>query len=154
MDKSSSKKITKRPLSNSMKNSTVTLSHARRLSSPSPGKKKKVSSKRKIKRRKMSSGPRKSKFFKRGRNLLTSETSPFSIMFNQLTPLISNVKDKNLQVYSQKFRTDKQDLHDAKSQINNLQKYISSLKIENTRIREKYKRIRKVIDNVHSENIR
>jgi hypothetical protein len=153
MGKSSSKKITKRPLSNSMKNSTVTLSHARGLSSPSPGKKKK-SSKRKIKRRKMSSGVRKPKFFKRGRNMLTSETSPFSVMFNQLTPLVNNAKDKNLQMYTQKFRTDKQDLHDAKSQINNLQKYISSLKIENTRIREKYKRIRKIIDHAHSENIR
>ena len=125
VNRSTSKKTVKRPLSNSMKNSTVLLTNMRRLSSPSPTKKRK-SSKRKIKKRKMSSGTRKSKLFKRGRNILTSETSPFSLMFNQMTPLVNNARDKNLQMYTQKFRTDKQDLHDAKAKINNLQKYINN----------------------------
>lgn len=150
--KSTSKKVVKRPFSNSMKNSTVLLSQARRLSSPSPSKKRK-SSKRKIKRRKFSSGARKSKYFKRGRNMLPNETSPFPIMFHQLTPLVSNSKDKNMQMYTQKFRTEKQDLHDAKVKITNLQKYISGLKIEDTRIREKYKKVKKILENINVENI-
>lgn len=153
VDRSASKKSVKRAFSNSMKNSTVLLSQARRLSSPSPSKKRK-SSKRKIKRRKFSSGTRKSKYFKRGRNMLPNETSPFPLLFNQLTPLVSNATDKNLQLYTQKFRTDKQDLHDSKVKINNMQKYISSLKIENTRIREKYKKLRRVIEKVHHGNVR
>lgn len=153
VNRSTSKKSVKRAFSNSMKNSTVLLSQARRLSSPSPSKKRK-SSKRKIKRRKFSSGTRKSKYFKHGRNMLPNETSPFPILFNQLTPLMSNATDKNLQLYTQKFRTDKQDLHDLKVKINNMQKYISSLKIENTRIREKYKKLRRVIEKVHHGNVR
>ena len=145
------KKSIRRPLSNSMKNSTILLSDIRRLSSPSPVKKRKTS-KRKIKKRKNSSGTRKTKYFKRGRNMLTSETSPFSLMFNQLTPLVNNARDKNLQMYAQKFRTDKQDLHDAKAKINNLQKLINNLKVEINRIREKYKKVKNALENANSEN--
>lgn len=145
VNKTSSKKTVKRYFSNSMKNSTVLLSQARRLSSPSPSKKRKSSSKRKIKRRKFSSGTRKAKYFKRGRNMQPNETSPFPIMFQQLTPLISHAGDKNLQMFTQKFRTDKQDLHDARTKINSMQKFISNLKIDNTRARDKYRKLRKML---------
>ena len=84
--------------------------------------------------------------------MLTSETSPFSLMFNQLTPLVNNARDKNLQMYAQKFRTDKQDLHDAKAKINNLQKLINNLKVEINRIREKYKKVKIALENANSEN--
>ena len=147
-----SKKVQKRAFSNSMKNSTILLSHARRLSSPSPGKGKHKTSKRRIKKRKMSSGTRKSKLFKQGRNALTSETSPFSLMFNQLTPLVSNAKDKNLQMYTQKFRTGQQDLHDAKAKLNNMQKYIGGLKFEISKAKEKYRKMRKLLDLSNTEH--
>lgn len=75
VQKSSSKKIVKRHLSNSMKNSTILLSNSRKLSSPSPSKKRK-SSKRKIKRRKSSSGTRKAKFFKPAK-IFQNETAPY-----------------------------------------------------------------------------
>jgi hypothetical protein len=140
VQKSSSKRIVKRQLSNSMKNSTILLSHSRKLSSPSPSKKRK-SSKRKIKRRKSSSGTRKAKFFKPPK-ILPNETVPY-LAFNQLTPLVRTTKDKNLQMYTQKFRTDKQDLHDARVKISQLQKYISCLKLEITRAKDKYRRLRK-----------
>ena len=145
VDPPGSKKIVKRNLSKSMKNSTILLSQTRKLSSPSPTKKRK-SSKRKIKRRKSSSGTRKPKFIKQGRNMVPNETSPYPLIFNQLTPLLSSSKDKNLQMYTQKFRTDKQDLHDAKSTINTMQKYISGLKIDASRIKDKYRRMRKELE--------
>lgn len=137
-----SKKIHKRTFSSSMKNSTILLSHARKLSSPSPGKGKRKTSKRRIKKRKMSSGTRKSKFFKQGRNV------------NQLTPLVSNAKDKNLQMYTQKFRTGQQDLHDAKAKLNNMQKYIGGLKFEVSKAKDKYRKMRKLLDVANTEHTR
>jgi len=150
MDIPSSKKVVKRNLSKSMKNSTILLGQTRKLSPPSPSKKRKTS-KRKIKRRKSSSGTRKPKLIKNGKNMIQTETSPYPLIFNQLTPLMSSAKDKNLQMYTQKFRTDKQDLHDAKSQINTMQKYISALKIEASRIKDKYRRMRKELEFYQSD---
>ena len=50
---------------------------------------------------------------KQGRNIAASDTSPFPLMMNQMTPLVSQGKDKSMQMYTQKYRTDKHDLHDA-----------------------------------------
>ena len=61
----------------------------------------------------------------------------------------NNTRDKNLQIYTQKFRTDKQDLHDAKAMINKLQKYIGSLKTENRKIKEKMKKMKSALENAN-----
>ena len=86
--------------------------------------------------------------------MVQSETSPFSRMFNPLTPLMKNGHEKNIQMYSQHFRTDKQDLHDAKAMINNLQTSISNLKSENRKIREKFKKVKRVLENAQSDTYR
>lgn len=143
----------KKNLSNSVKNSTVLLSKARRLSAPSPSKKRK-SSKRKIKKLEFSAGSKKSKLLKRGRNIVPNETAPFPMMFQQFTPLMSTSKDKNLQMYTQKFRTEKHDLLEANAKIQALQKYINKLKQENTKAKEKYRKMRSVIQNFNLGNFR
>lgn len=100
--KSTSKRLSKRHLSNSMKNSTLLIHQARRLSSPSPAKKKK-NSKKKIKKRKFSSGTRK------------SSTNFHPNVYTKLDALYNH----NLQAAQLGQRID---LHQSKIKIRDLQK--------------------------------
>ena len=169
LNKSSAKRIAKRHLSNSFKNSTLQLSSTRRMSSPSPSKKRKIS-KRKIKKRKFSSmsntgfsGSNKlllsmifigieSSKLKRTKQINPSDTSPFPLMINQFTPLVNQNAENNMHVYTQKFRTDKHDLHDAQAKIHSLQKILNKSKSENHQVREKYKRMHTILDNTALRN--
>lgn len=55
-------------------------------------------------------------------------------------------------MYTQKFKTDKHDLHEAQVKNMALQKIVNKLKGENTQVREKYRRMHKIIDNTAYRN--
>ena len=57
-----------------------------------------------------------------------------------------------MQIYTQKLRTDKHDLHEAQAKILVLQKVINKLKTENGQVREKYRRMHEIIDNTAFRN--
>lgn len=142
--KSNSKRLSKRHLSNSMKNSTLLIPQAKRLNSPSPSKKKKNSKKR-IKKRKFSSGTRKS----------SQNVNP------QIYTKLDALYNKNLQAVQLGQRID---LHQSKVKIQELQKVLSNLKKENLNLKSKltnqeayiniseYDKIKKILESTKHNN--
>jgi len=142
-------------MSNSLKNSTILINQTRRLSSPSPSKKRKLS-KRKIRKRKFSSGARKSKqkVLKRGRNLFASDTASFPLMLQQLTPLVGQTKDPNFQMHTQKIKVDRNELTEAHSKMREFQMIIKNLKSENKKLKSQISSLEKQLDNTMFEKFK